>query len=328
MIDPQGALARVRREAGLPRTADVLPASPTRRIPPSSKASTPRSSARPFDDLVSDRPGTRFAPRSIRSARASPARTSAKAGVDAFADLRVVDYGDAPVVPAQPEIAGTRRSRRTVAEVLAAGALPVILGGDHSITEPCLGGEPSRPSTGGAVGLLHFDTHTDTGEEVFGGDALARHADAPRGRGSATSTRAATCRIGLRGYWPGEKEFGWQAEQGITSLFAHDVMHRGIGAVVEEALATIGGGTGRSTSPSTSTARPGLRPRHRHAQPGGLSLRRAAVGVRHASERIRSSAPTSSRCSPTEVGSADITSLVAGSRSCARSSPGSPCGER
>src|ERR1700760_2929400 len=83
----------------------------------------------PFDELVSDRPGTRFAPRAIRAASCPPG-PHLEAGVDALAGLRVLDYGDAPVVPAQVEVS-RRAIQATVAEVLAAGALPVILGGDH-----------------------------------------------------------------------------------------------------------------------------------------------------------------------------------------------------
>src|ERR1700712_1364375 len=55
----------------------------------------------PMDDLVSDRPGTRLAPRAIRAA-SSPPGPHLEAKVDAFAELRVVDFGDAPVVPADP----------------------------------------------------------------------------------------------------------------------------------------------------------------------------------------------------------------------------------
>src|SRR5579862_321359 len=83
------------------------------------------------DDLVSDRPGSRFAPRAIRSAGAPPGRHLA-AGVDAFDLLRVVDYGDAPVLPADPA-ASHAAIERTVGEVLDAGAIPIVLGGDHSI---------------------------------------------------------------------------------------------------------------------------------------------------------------------------------------------------
>jgi arginase family enzyme len=53
----------------------------------------------PMDDLVSDRPGARFAPRAIRAASCPPG-PHLEAGVDAFAALEIVDYGDAPVIPA------------------------------------------------------------------------------------------------------------------------------------------------------------------------------------------------------------------------------------
>src|ERR687887_1293251 len=48
--------------------------------------------------------------------------------------------------------------------------------------------------------------------------------------------------IGLRGYWPGEEEFAWQAERGITSLFAHDVRDLGIREVVRRAVEAVGPG--------------------------------------------------------------------------------------
>jgi agmatinase len=56
--------------------------------------------------------------------------------------------------------------------------------------------------------------------------------------------------IGLRGYWPGEKEFGWQAERGTTAFFMHDVRERGIQAVVADTLERVG--PGLSSSPWTS----------------------------------------------------------------------------
>ena len=52
----------------------------------------------PMDELVSDRPGTRFAPRAIRAASCPPG-PNLETAVDAFAELRVVDYGDAPILP-------------------------------------------------------------------------------------------------------------------------------------------------------------------------------------------------------------------------------------
>jgi agmatinase len=48
--------------------------------------------------------------------------------------------------------------------------------------------------------------------------------------------------IGLRGYWPGPDEFGWQAERGITSLFMHDIRERGIDQIVRAAIKAVGHG--------------------------------------------------------------------------------------
>src|SRR6185369_8785986 len=116
----------------------------------------------PTDDLVSDRPGARYGPRAIRAA-SCPAGPHLETGVDALEELRVVDFGDAPVLPADA-VASHKAIEETVALVVSAGALPVILGGDHSITEP----DVRACASAGPIGLVHFDTHTDTGTEVFG----------------------------------------------------------------------------------------------------------------------------------------------------------------
>ena len=190
----------------------------------------------PMDDLVSDRPGARFAPRAIRAASCPPG-PHLEAGVDAFARLRIVDFGDAAVVPALPERSHAA-IEETVGQVVRAGLVPLILGGDHSITEPDVRACAARH---GALGLVHFDTHTDTGEVVFG--ASLSHGTVMRkivDEGCIDPRRYV--QIGLRGYWPGEPEFSWQAERGITSLFMHDVRDRGIPDVVNHAISVVGPG--------------------------------------------------------------------------------------
>ena len=120
----------------------------------------------PTDDLVSDRPGTRFGPRAIRAAGCPPG-PHLEARVDWAERLRVVDFGDAPVIPA--DAPGSHASiEALVRQVVDAGALPVVLGGDHSISEPDVRAVAARH---GPLGLVHFDTHTDTGTEVFGVEA-------------------------------------------------------------------------------------------------------------------------------------------------------------
>jgi agmatinase len=208
-------------------------------------------------------------------------------------------------VPAQPLVAHAA-IEATVGEVLAAGAIPVVLGGDHSVTEPSL---RAVSAVHGPVGLLHFDTHTDTGEEVFGaplshGTLMRRVVEA----GNVDPRRYV--QIGLRGYWPGEKEFGWQAERGITSLFAHDVMHRGIGAVVDEALAAVGAGP-VYISVDVDVLDPAFAPGTGTPEPGGLSSRELLWAVRTLASQVDVVGVDVVEVLPTGVGSADITALVA-----------------
>jgi arginase family enzyme len=190
----------------------------------------------PTDDLVSDRPGTRFGPRAIRAASCPPG-PHLQAKVDAFADLRIVDFGDAPVVPSAPERTHAA-IEHTVGQVVAAGAIPIVLGGDHSIAEPDIRACASKH---GPLGLVHFDTHADTGAEVFGvevshGTPMFRLVEAGR-----VDPRRYV-QIGLRGRWPGPKEFAWQEERGITSFFMHDVRALGLDAVLGRTIEIVGRG--------------------------------------------------------------------------------------
>ena len=149
----------------------------------------------------------------------------------------MADFGDAPVIPA--DAARSHAAiERTVAQVLEAGAIPIVLGGDHSIAEPDI---RACAQAHGPVGLVHFDTHADTGTQVFGvevshGTPMYRLVEA----GSIDPGRYV--QIGLRGYWPGQAEFEWQAAKGITSFFAHDVRELGIEEVVGRTIGIVGEG--------------------------------------------------------------------------------------
>ena len=257
----------------------------------------------PTDDLVSDRPGTRFAPRAIRAASCPPG-PHLEAKVDAFRALRIVDYGDAPVVPADPE-RSYAAIERTVGEVVDAGVLPVVLGGDHSITEANVRAVAARR---GPVGLLHFDTHADTGTEVFGvershGTPMYRLVEA----GHVDPARYV--QIGLRGYWPGEPEFAWQAERGIKSFFMHDVRDRGIRAVVEDSLRVLGPGPVFVTV-DIDVLDPAFAPGTGTPEPGGLTTVELLWAVREAASRLDVVGADLVEIIPTATGSADITALA------------------
>jgi agmatinase len=257
----------------------------------------------PFDDLVSDRPGARFGPRAIRSASWGPG-AHLEAKVDPLNDLRVIDFGDAPVVPADP---GRSHAaiEDTVSQCLAAGALPIVLGGDHSITEPDV---RACAAVHGPLGLVHFDTHTDTASEVF--DVALSHGT-PMFRlvneGAVAPQRYV--QIGLRGYWPGEEEFAWQREKGIEAFFMHDVRDLGIKEVVERALARVGDGPVFLTV-DVDVLDPAFAPGTGTPEPGGLTSSELLWACRAVAERMELVGADVVEVAPTQIGSADITALV------------------
>jgi agmatinase len=260
----------------------------------------------PMDDLVSDRPGTRFAPRAIRGASCPPG-PHLEVGVDAFDALRIVDFGDAPVLPA--DAARSHAAiEATVGEVLAAGAIPVVLGGDHAITEPSV---RACAAVHGPVGMIHFDTHTDTGAEVFGveishGTFIRRLVD----QGAIDPARYA--QIGLRGYWPGEAEFTWQAERGIASFFAHDVRDLGIREVVRRAIEAVGAGGPVYLTVDVDVLDPAfLGGGTGTPEPGGMSSTELLLAVRTVATELDLIGADVVEVIPTAVGGADLSALVA-----------------
>jgi agmatinase len=256
----------------------------------------------PTDDLVSDRPGTRFGPRAIRAASCPPG-PHLEAGVDAFAELRVVDFGDAPVTPAGG--GSFAAIEATVGEVVGAGAIPIVLGGDHSIAEPDM---RACAAVHGPLGLVHFDTHTDTGREVFG-QAISHGTPMFRLVEAGIVDPARYVQIGLRGYWPGEAEFTWQRERGITWHLMADVRRRGIERVVEDAVQRVGAGPAY-LSVDVDVLDPAFVPGTGTPEPGGMTSGDLLWAARTVAERLALVGAELVEVCPTMVGSADLGALT------------------
>jgi agmatinase len=116
--------------------------------------------------------------------------------------------------------------------------------------------------------------------------------------------------IGLRGYWPGEAEFGWQAERGITSFFMHDLRELGIQEVVRRTLGRVGDGP-VFLSVDVDVLDPGFAPGTGTPEPGGMTpvdllwaCRTVAAGAQLVGADVV-------EVCPTHIGSRDTTALVA-----------------
>ena len=114
----------------------------------------------PFDQAVTNRPGTRLGPRAIREASCLQPYDPpwGWGGYDPMQDLAIVDYGDLAFDYARvAEFPAALTAH--IRTILEAGAASVALGGDHSISFPIL---KAYAETFGPMSLLHFDAHTDT----------------------------------------------------------------------------------------------------------------------------------------------------------------------
>jgi agmatinase len=236
----------------------------------------------PFDEGVSFRPGTRFGPRAIRQAEdvGGPApRPHMELGVDPFAQLTVVDTGDIGVVPANLAVSHAALRKRA-GEVLAAGAMLVVLGGDHSLSAPVMQALAGQFGPDG-YSVIHFDSHTDTGAEVMGVTELSHGTPFFRGVTEGFLRGDHVYQIGLRGAWPFPEDFHWMREHRFRWATMGDVLERGLGSVVREAIAHAA-----AMAPLTyltvdiDVLDPAFAPGTGTAEPGGLMTRELLWAVR------------------------------------------------
>jgi agmatinase len=234
----------------------------------------------PFDEGVTNRPGTRFGPRAIRQADHSGvgSRTHVEAGIDPKAALRIVDFGDIEVVPGDL-LSSHERLRDNVRLLLEKGAVPIVLGGDHSLSAPVM---QAIADVHGADGyaVIHFDTHADTG---FEDEPTPYNHGTPFYRGVTEEFMRGDhiFQIGLRGTWPNPAEFDWMRESGFRWRTMAEVLELGLDAVVAEAIAYAGSRAPRVyLTVDIDVLDPAFAPGTGTPEPGGLSTRELLGAVR------------------------------------------------
>jgi agmatinase len=235
----------------------------------------------PFDGGTSHRPGTRFGPQAIRMTDYLPhdgSRPSLALRTDGLRDLRVLDAGDVEMYSGDIETA-LPALRAAVATVVRAGALPVVLGGDHSIAFPDAAGVADVLGHG-RVSMLHFDAHADTGDVEFGslwghGQPMRRLIESGALRGDRF------LQIGLRGYWPGPPTLDWMAAQRMRCYEMTEIGHRGLDTCLTEAFGIATDDCdGVFLSVDIDVCDPGHAPGTGTPEPGGLTARQLLDAVR------------------------------------------------
>lgn len=178
----------------------------------------------PFDIGASNRPGTRLGPRQIRdeSRMLRPYNVATKAAP--FESLQIADIGDVPIntfniLKSMDIITDFYRDN-----ILAHGATPLTLGGDHTIVLPILRAMKEKY---GPVGLIHVDAHADINDTMFG-EKIAHGTPFRRAVEEGLLDCNRVVQIGLRGTGYSADEFDWGKEQGFTVIPAEECWHKSL----------------------------------------------------------------------------------------------------
>jgi agmatinase len=173
----------------------------------------------PFDTGVTFRVGGRFGPNAVRAASVMLRPHNANLDVKPFDILSCVDYGDVAIVPGYTE-RSYAAIEEAVAPLVAAGVVPLLIGGDHACTLPHLRATRSR----GPVAVIDFDSHTDAWDEYFGekynhGTWMRRAIE----EGLVDTDHS--IEVGLRGsIYDREDWTGLRSELGLEYLTTEDVL--------------------------------------------------------------------------------------------------------
>ena len=277
-----------------PSSASTAATSTTRRPTPTptSSCSAPRSTAARRTGRAPVRPA---GDPDDRLPRRTTARGRAwRCAPTGCATCGSLDAGDVEMYSGDIETA-LPALEAAVEKVARAGAIPVVLGGDHSIAFADAKGVANVLGHG-RVSMIHFDAHADTGDIEFGslwghGQPMRRLIESGALRGDRF------LQIGLRGYWPPPETLDWMAAQRMRSYEMTEIGHRGLDECLTEAFGIATDECeGVFLSVDIDVCDPGARARHRHARARRPHRPPAArLGAADLPRAARSSASTSSR---------------------------------
>ncbi|MCS0496840.1 agmatinase [Ancylobacter sp. MQZ15Z-1] len=188
----------------------------------------------PYDCGVGYRPGTRFGPREIRnqSTRYAAWGTGNAAGYwdvnrkqRFLKDVSMVDCGDVDITYFDID-ANMAKITASVGALLARGALPVILGGDHSVTFPNVRAFEAL----GPIDIVHIDAHMDWRDEIAG----VRYTNAsPLRRAKELPFVRHMVQLGIRDVRTRESDYEDALSQGVRIFTREDIREQGVNAVLE-----------------------------------------------------------------------------------------------
>ena len=228
----------------------------------------------PMDIGTSNRPGTRLGPRQIRDESRMLRPYNMATGAAPFEHLQVADIGDVPI-----NTFDLKKSVDIITDhyacILGHGAVPLTLGGDHTLTWPVLRAVKARH---GPVALIHVDAHADINDRMFG-ETVAHGTPFRRAWEDGCLLNDKVFQIGLRGTGYAPEDFDWGRERGWTLVQAEECWHRSLVPLMEQVRARIGDAP-VYLSFDIDSLDPAFAPGTGTVEPGGLTIWQAIEIVR------------------------------------------------
>jgi len=229
----------------------------------------------PWDMSVTYRPGARFAPYEVRRVSALVQGFHPVHKVDVFGALRVADGGNVAVPPFAPALARDVIENE-IASIVAAGAVPFAVGGDHSIALPAM---RAVAKARGPLAVVHVDAHLDTSDAEVWGDAHHHGTPLRHAIEEGLVEKGQLHQVAIRAPWGYPEEGALAAEHGAMLYDVDAIATRGIVAVARHIVSCVGDrpvyvtfdvdGIDPAFAPGTGTP-----------VPGGISSREAIALLR------------------------------------------------
>lgn len=194
----------------------------------------------PWDGGTTNRAGARHGPREVRNQSSLMRSAHHVSGIAPYQIANIADVGDLPVNPIDL-MDGIARIQQGMDLIVATGALPLSVGGDHLTTLPVLRALSKAKRVGGKpLGMIQFDAHSDTNDSYFGGNRYTHGTPFRRAIEEGLLDPNRLVQIGIRGsvYDPGEHD--WAKAQGVRIIYIEEFIRRGPSDVIAEAIDRVG----------------------------------------------------------------------------------------
>ena len=217
----------------------------------------------PLDIGTSNRVGTRYGPRQIRSESVLVRPYGMATGAAPFDSFQIADTGDVAVNPYNL-LKSVDIIEDHFRRLINQASVTVALGGDHTVTLPILRALAARH---GPIALIHVDAHADMNDEMFG-ERITHGTIFRRAIEEGLITADKMYQIGLRATGYSAEDFDWGRDQGVTVISAEQCWYNSLAPIMDRIRATLGSehpvylsfdidGLDPSAAPGTGTPEPG-----------------------------------------------------------------------